>query len=1066
MSFFILTHLALGLLYTNVSMEIIKVPEEYTPGKHHIIVLEIHNNEKEKIYPKINLTLPDQWYFIIKPANPMIESGKSKRLFYTLALPSKIKAGTDTLKIELEIENVVIEKKVFPVKIKEQHKINIEIYEEPTYLVEDTDFTCTYEVTNTGNTNEKIQLHSNHGVILEETVMIPSDSSIYVTVAQKTPVLNLQKQQITNHLSVLLVKPNIRYDKNIPLIVFPNKTKQKNLYQKFPISIGLSYNLLDQITEQVLRYELKGSGFIDKEKRHRLEILKTGTNRPNINKFQNLNRNSIKYEYKDHKFSVGNINVRLSELLRSNTLKQGFYYKIKNNKYEIQSFYGVPDHPEIEYKIGGTINYQINDSLNFGVENIHNHYINNQNSFSSNLSGTYKTEEKYITGNYAMSVRDNNIGIGCSLIGMVKQENFNLRNKFLYVNENFEGYYYNTLFYSSQINYTLSNTTSIENIVHHRSINRTVTDTLFTQTAPFSETYKVGFKYSNAKTNKASQKKRNLSNTHKVYVQIKSAIDRSENEQFNYTEKSVEYQHQLKLKNLQLQFRGVLSDTYNQIADIGNEDQTSIDLSLLGDYKISNSFKINGAVTHTQTNRYTSISKKYLFYQGSISYQSKKIQLNTSYSKNSIEEFYKQQKRSFSFNLNYLIAKNQSLSISSRYVEKDPYLTFKYKTRLGMPIPFSKDPNLGNIKGRIYFEDHSPVKEAMISIGHLSTMTNSKGNYKIKTIPTGTYYLTVNLFDLGKEYISMVKTPLKIEITKKETKLIDIPIVKAANIKGKINFKKTEQSSYKEIQSELPVLIIALKNEEDTLYTKTRMDKTFYFNQLLPGEYTVSIENKGLNRKFNIPQASKNVSLKSGDHINIEFEITTKLKKMKFQPKVFDLTTSETTTPSDKTDQTIVPTDKEYHLIAGSFSNHKNAVKLVSKLEKQGFPSYTIDKNSNGFYRVVLKSFSDKEEALRDMNSINTSNKFTWLLEQKIPASKEKYHLIAGSFSDYKNAEKLVSILQKQGFPSYLIDKSSNGFYRVILKSFSNKEEALQQMNNINTLNRFSWLLKHKNTSP
>lgn len=71
----------------------------------------------------------------------------------------------------------------------------------------------------------------------------------------------------------------------------------------------------------------------------------------------------------------------------------------------------------------------------------------------------------------------------------------------------------------------------------------------------------------------------------------------------------------------------------------------------------------------------------------------------------------------------------------------------------------------------------------------------------------------------------------------------------------------------------------------------------------------------------------------------------------------------------------------EFHIIAGSFSVSKNAEDLQKELNMLGYPSVIIDRN-DGFYRVSAVSFTDKEEALRELEKFidSTSFKAAWVL--------------------------------------------------------------------------------------
>ncbi|MBL4652129.1 MAG: SPOR domain-containing protein [Flavobacteriales bacterium] len=71
-----------------------------------------------------------------------------------------------------------------------------------------------------------------------------------------------------------------------------------------------------------------------------------------------------------------------------------------------------------------------------------------------------------------------------------------------------------------------------------------------------------------------------------------------------------------------------------------------------------------------------------------------------------------------------------------------------------------------------------------------------------------------------------------------------------------------------------------------------------------------------------------------------------------------------------------------------------------------------------------------------------------------------KFHIIAGCFGVYRNAERLAAKLRKKGFNSAIIDKK-NGLYRVAFQSFTKEADAEKSLVKIKaSQNRKAWLLE------
>jgi cell division septation protein DedD len=97
-------------------------------------------------------------------------------------------------------------------------------------------------------------------------------------------------------------------------------------------------------------------------------------------------------------------------------------------------------------------------------------------------------------------------------------------------------------------------------------------------------------------------------------------------------------------------------------------------------------------------------------------------------------------------------------------------------------------------------------------------------------------------------------------------------------------------------------------------------------------------------------------------------------------------------------------------------------------------------------------------ETLTPSTKIVETPKAEAIAETKI--ATKHFHLVAGCFSSKLNADNLVQKLQSEGFKSSVIGQNEKGLFRVSFDSFSSRELALAQMQNIKTSGRSTWLLK------
>lgn len=94
------------------------------------------------------------------------------------------------------------------------------------------------------------------------------------------------------------------------------------------------------------------------------------------------------------------------------------------------------------------------------------------------------------------------------------------------------------------------------------------------------------------------------------------------------------------------------------------------------------------------------------------------------------------------------------------------------------------------------------------------------------------------------------------------------------------------------------------------------------------------------------------------------------------------------------------------------------------------------------------------EEAI--LSFYEAKNNMTTVVENEVP----KHFIIAGAFSSERNANKMISKLQKSNFTSSkIVGKSKSGLYRVSYDGFVNSSDAILALRQIKKTNPSAWLL-------
>jgi len=111
------------------------------------------------------------------------------------------------------------------------------------------------------------------------------------------------------------------------------------------------------------------------------------------------------------------------------------------------------------------------------------------------------------------------------------------------------------------------------------------------------------------------------------------------------------------------------------------------------------------------------------------------------------------------------------------------------------------------------------------------------------------------------------------------------------------------------------------------------------------------------------------------------------LDKMAVEENTFDEASEslieEPAIQAVKTEETNIPVkaDDHYSLVAGSFREQSNAVRLMNEISDKGFLGELI-KASNGFYRVIADSFVTKTEAIEARDQLSDDFPGIWILEK------------------------------------------------------------------------------------
>ena len=75
---------------------------------------------------------------------------------------------------------------------------------------------------------------------------------------------------------------------------------------------------------------------------------------------------------------------------------------------------------------------------------------------------------------------------------------------------------------------------------------------------------------------------------------------------------------------------------------------------------------------------------------------------------------------------------------------------------------------------------------------------------------------------------------------------------------------------------------------------------------------------------------------------------------------------------------------QNYYIIGGAFRDHGNALSLISTLQQQGYPAAIADTTPGGLYIVSMKSFTDYNEAEKQLDEVKKAGfSSSWILKKQ-----------------------------------------------------------------------------------
>jgi hypothetical protein len=689
---------------------------------------------------------------------------------------------------------------------------------------------------------------------------------------------------ITYGLKIISVDDTLKVrDISHSTYIFPVAEVKKSPYFSIPGRVKMNYffNNSNNTKASGYQYDIFFKGSLDQSNLQRVELLMRGPNRFSNSTLGTYDEYYINYKNKHYEGHLGDKIFSLTPLIEMSRFGRGiqFVHNYDSNiSYGV--YYAVPRfNSTIKREYAAFGSYLLKNKIQLGMNML---YKQNSgladNAFLTSFTAGYSKSNKYsIDGELAQSFIMNRTSVGFRSTGMYKRRKLNLSYSTIIAGRNFAGYYKNTTIFVINSTYNIDRTTDFNFNFNKDFQNPTLDSIVFI--APTSTSYFVGF-----------TKRLNTNFSLRLLYRSTAFKDRSALQSFNYKSDFIQLALNQKIKSFTYNFVGDygLNKNFKFSEDSSKSTFTNIYLEI--QYNYSKVFFVSIFQNFANTNRYSYLNENSIFYGGSLSFRmGNSFGASLRYQSNYFPEEYYRNRDAIDLRLRYSNSNRLEFSLATRYVflaqkanKKELYLQLSSSYKINLPI--KKIASYGKVTGKINSKTGKSAKDILVHLNGSSAVTKRDGSFTFSNVPSGNYYLYVDQTSLLLNEIIEQLTPVKVEVFEGKTNVVNLDIIQGAKITGKVkvNFKKGAYYDDTTVTI-VPSVVLVLKSEFESQTIVSDKDGMFYFKNLKPGKWKLTVYDNMLENKYILEKEQFIIDLISGQNLEIEIKIRKKEKKIKFQ---------------------------------------------------------------------------------------------------------------------------------------------------------------------------------------
>lgn len=854
------------------SVDLVNQKTLLTPGKVQTLVYKITNPYPNAVNFTPDIILPQDWTLTATPYELILEPQESKICIVSLDVP--IYASEGEYRIGFVLNNILNDHglvKQFVVSVKKVQKIGLEVISKTDYVKAGDTIHSSFSLKNEGNVEENVF------ILPSEGTFIKGDNPILLSAGESTIIESFQitdSKQARPSQNLLKLTASLRTDSIQSVFasqrtdVIPMFQVNDDIWLRFPIKVSASYMGGHYYNDFKTGFqgEVYGRGSLNEENTKLLEFRAIGPDRFNLTSFSQYEEYFVNYESKNFFAHLGDKTFFSSTLTEFARYGRGVELRKKINKVELGGFYNNPrfyNDIKDEFNLYAKFNFSSQNNIRYGyllkqmedaIDN-HLHYVYGEGNLFNKID---------LQGEYAISEHENTQGQAWQLQGQAYFNNININASYIYASPTFTGYYTNTDFFTSNVNYRILPKLNIT-ANYQKDARNFERDTLYSA-APYRERLQVGVRYNYLKRGVIS-----------VYRGVQEYEDRMEQKQFFYREKFNRFELLQYFSNFTLNLQAFFAETDNFLTySSGKSSLYSANINY--NYKESS---FNFYSSYSKANRYENRDDEQFLFGGSINtVLYKKLSARIFYQNTYYLEDYYTDRNLFELSLNYRLTPRQQIDLISRYTlpqrqieNKDFSFSIRYSIDINAPLKKIKE--YGTLRGNVANLHNVKIEGLKIYLGTHTALVDSKGEFIIKNIKPDTYFLEIDQETLGIKDIPDIAVPIKITILEGENN-IDFGLTKASDIKGTIVFDSSMGSINKQS------VIIEVSSESTVIRKICDITKPFDFTYLKPGDWNLKVYRNELDAKYKIETDELHFSLSPNEEKVISIKISEIKKDIKY----------------------------------------------------------------------------------------------------------------------------------------------------------------------------------------